>query len=101
PTTADTSPLSLHDALPILKHFLPIAAAVGEGHIMQLNIAVIERRVLLRLGQLGQIQQFPGVLHGKLHALYGIDESGGAHERHRLDRKSTRLNSSHVSISYA
>ena len=65
----------------MVKHFLPIAAAVGEGHIMQLNIAVIERRVLLRLGQLGQIQQFPGVLHRKLHALYGIDESGGAHER--------------------
>ena len=64
-----------------VEHFLSIAAAVGEGHILQLNTASIQGRILLRLGQLGQIQQLPGVLHRKLHALHGVDESGGAHER--------------------
>src|SRR5437870_10943021 len=38
------------------------------------------------------------LLMGRAHALFGIV---GHEAAHRLDRKSTRLNSSHVAISYA
>ena len=63
----------------MVEHLFPIAA-VGEGHIPQLNIAAMEGRFPLHLGQLGQVQQLPGILHSKLHALHGVDEGSGAHE---------------------
>ena len=38
----------------MMEHFLPIAAAVGEGHIPQLNIAAMEGCVLLRRDSWGR-----------------------------------------------
>src|SRR5690606_41633065 len=77
--------LSLHDALPILDHHRPVPLVVGA------DVAEVEA-----LGQLEvdlDRRHLPGAadgvaaLHGDLRAVE--------------DRKSTRLNSSHVKISYA
>src|SRR5207249_12069001 len=90
PALTAISPLSLHDALPIFQErgcarLRDIAIGVsapghsrptGLGHKFPL---VIGRRERLQLSHLFQ------------HGAIGL----------RLDRKSTRLNSSHVSISYA
>src|SRR5690606_41953348 len=68
--------LSLHDALPILPRLAGAGHALGE--------------VLLDERQLGDLVE-------RLPELLAHD-----HERRlELDRKSTRLNSSHVKISYA
>src|SRR5690242_21212026 len=39
--------------------------------------------------------------HGAGHGLAAAHERAGVQRRHQRDRKSTRLNSSHMSISYA
>src|SRR5690606_40962046 len=92
PAPTQTSTLSLHDALPIsvadlagdmrrLQHLLDAAAAeVGAQHVEQLG-------------------------HGRPAQVWR-EEPVRAHQRQRehqqlQDRKSTRLNSSHVKISYA
>ena len=63
------------------EHLLAPHPAIGERHIPHLNITVFQTEHLLRLHELGQIQQFTGVLHCKLHAFHGVDEGGGAHQR--------------------
>src|SRR5690606_41160310 len=92
PTTV--YPLSLHDALPISAHRLQRAEIIAQ-------VALDARYGALR--QVGRL-------------LYQLEKGGARHEQgpaigdgsdgHRArlaeeDRKSTRLNSSHVKISYA
>src|SRR5207249_10774586 len=83
PTAIST--LSLHDALPICQR--PRRELVGHLH---------------RFGHHPH-RHLHGVLH--VQVAQGEDQGSHDHRRHpdvsRRDRKSTRLNSSHVSISYA
>src|SRR5690606_39456649 len=76
------------EVLQLLAHGVASADGIGRGSRRQLGEAVPERRGALQsgLGLRGQ-----GGEDGRVHLLDG--ESG--------DRKSTRLNSSHVKISYA
>src|SRR5207249_10906437 len=84
PPTTDLSTLSLHDAL-------PISARRPTGHE---DLDVVgrpefrDRRVVAR-----GVGEFPEHVLGEPLA--------PEHVLRKLDRKSTRLNSSHVSISYA
>src|SRR5699024_12562275 len=73
PPTTDTYPLSLHDALPI---------CISRHH----------------LGQMGA--HFVLALHQPAKGIFQVIRLLETLHRQR-DRKSTRLNSSHVSISYA
>src|SRR5699024_12630016 len=86
---------SLHDALPIFDLGLEGAGGVkGEGELH------VGSHLFVQVGDLSE-----GGLHGgggehhhfHLFGLSGGGFSGGL----AVDRKSTRLNSSHVSISYA
>src|SRR5207248_10237722 len=87
PSPPATSPLSLHDALPIFRHDA-IAVWLGEPHgevagppLEQLaasRVRIAEHGVFDDLGEVG------------------LESSDGI-----VDRKSTRLNSSHRTISYA
>src|SRR5699024_12645662 len=90
----DTIILSLHDALPIscsclvhvhapahlAAHQPTLTVGVGHFHIPQLGVDLLRRGPRLLTG-------------GQVIAL--------GHYQPGVDRKSTRLNSSHVSISYA
>src|SRR5690606_41684416 len=78
--TAPLSSLSLHDALPIFD----IADQSACKHI----------RVAVRVEVVERVDLFADA---KDRDLFLIDERSDA----RVDRKSTRLNSSHVKISYA
>src|SRR5439155_20561278 len=86
PATAPISPLSLHDALPIFPH-----AQVEElrPHALVLVVGAREpdpqRQIHLR--HLGAVAEAVGTEMAQMNL--------------SLDRKSTRLNSSHVAISYA
>src|SRR5207249_8408507 len=77
-------PLSLHDALPI---FLGIG---DRSHRACLRVDADSQPDLPRAGDADR--------HGGQHLQHA---EGLAANLHRQDRKSTRLNSSHVSISYA
>src|SRR5207249_7070024 len=87
--------LSLHDALPISLLF-GLAERIGPGTVAE------KRRGVQRAGRSQQLKLFPS------HVEVPDDDPQVARvlvNRVRLertrDRKSTRLNSSHVSISYA
>src|SRR5690606_41875236 len=81
-----THPLSLHDALPIYE-------GAGLGHERQFaHVALLLLDVLHRLG---------GRLLVVDHQAHGGAQRGSIGQPARTDRKSTRLNSSHVKISYA
>src|SRR5690606_41312905 len=101
PTSLRISALALHDALPIshgevLQLALP--ALVADGAVERVVDEQELHHPLLRLDRRVRV-------HEDLHALGG----GRGARRQRLgrlldlheDRKSTRLNSSHVKISYA
>src|SRR5699024_11253364 len=91
-TTPATSPLSLHDALPILLQ--PNSTNAKIAQLVERHLAKVE-------------------VAGSNPVFRSTYRSGGGIGRHvglkiqwpatsvRVDRKSTRLNSSHVSISYA
>src|SRR5256885_11673714 len=72
--TTEIYTLSLHDALPIWRH------GKQDRHLRKGGRCPRERRPVLRRG---------------------TDEHNRLHPCHRGDRKSTRLNSSHLVISYA
>src|SRR5438132_9972433 len=84
-STASTSPLSLHDALPIFPSW----------RVGRVLAAVLCRQCVHQVGMVrqGVAAVSPGkddvALHGRRAPLS------------KLDRKSTRLNSSHTVISYA
>src|SRR5699024_12269777 len=79
PAPPDIYTLSLHDALPISQVTWdeePVATAVSAGAELETGVAAST-------------------------GYNGYDESGAQSANNNRDRKSTRLNSSHVSISYA
>src|SRR5690606_41014605 len=98
PASTEIYPLSLHDALPISArghrlgvtgHLVEQAAAAGGG--------------VVDLVDVGTELAAPGghTVHG-LPGAHPLIGAGGLHQQLLdLDRKSTRLNSSHVKISYA
>src|SRR5699024_11453200 len=89
---------SLHDALPIYEGFITPRYQLPEIH------------PLVPPTEPQQLQNAPRLLRDRDHRGVHVSHPHLVHrtwaERHRgdggqLDRKSTRLNSSHVSISYA
>src|SRR5690606_42055921 len=91
--TTDTAPLSLHDALPIypiewnaLKFIGPSGMFLDAEQGAQMRELLQGEIPRARWAELGEVREDPT-----------------AAERHlaKIDRKSTRLNSSHVKISYA
>src|SRR5690606_40386405 len=87
--------LSLHDALPILLDFGCGGVAtqgVVKEHVDELHIALAAAHVAVAVIQEG----FGHVFDRGVAVLDGFEPHLCA-----LDRKSTRLNSSHVKISYA
>src|SRR5690606_41903978 len=79
------SPLSLHDALPI--YFLSLEQ--GGYQLLGHGVEPFQRPVA-------------PILQHKFKAVHVAKTRHGREgEEHRLDRKSTRLNSSHVKTSYA
>src|SRR5690625_6779083 len=79
PAAPATYTLSLHDALPICS------AQSGGLHLLRGALAVIARDGPVDDAATGELRRTQGALTGTTGA----------------DRKSTRLNSSHVAISYA
>src|SRR5690606_41415771 len=93
PRAAGTDPPSLHDALPILIQNICISMHKAKPY--SLGAAVFKTRHFLKTEQ--------GFKNHALELLkiFGL-ESVANHEAGSLpDRKSTRLNSSHVKTSYA
>src|SRR5436305_6653684 len=80
PATTEIYTLSLHDALPIFALDIRDIIVCGHSHCGAMH----------GLTHLEEISEMPAVTRWLRHA-----------EATRLDRKSTRLNSSHVRISYA
>src|SRR5690606_41145542 len=85
PATRELYPLSLHDALPILPMVLDVAGVAGIG-----TTRIRRRATAILAGQHATPQRSPRQQPDPV-------TPGRGHE----DRKSTRLNSSHVKISYA
>src|SRR5207249_11497224 len=97
----DSYPPALHDAL-------PISTAVAGGSFDGPRFSA-KNWVFAYFPQLRILVNFPrepsGVQKGNIFLYYPEDVPGGAYFTFalieaKLDRKSTRLNSSHVSISY-
>src|SRR5699024_12754001 len=96
PAPTATYTLSLHDALPIFQQVL------GEDHLAEdIGVQVHGGLEGQQLGvELGLLAGYPADAHAGGDYL-GEGAHGGALLAQERDRKSTRLNSSHVSISYA
>src|SRR5690606_41995584 len=94
-STPATYPLSLHDALPI---FVAYAASLAEparrGHVVGIVTSGIVLGILLARAIAGALTDIGG-----WRIVYFV--SAILTLSIALDRKSTRLNSSHVKISYA
>src|SRR5699024_12162085 len=92
---------ALHDALPIYDPNLITGA--GKQSFLRLNVASTPR-IRTREGEWGDgtTQWFAVKLFGAFaeHVAQSVRKGDPVLVRGRLDRKSTRLNSSHVSISY-
>src|SRR5699024_12641681 len=92
----DTSPLSLHDALPIYAY-----AAAGNFKVGLAPFAFSDKEPIETI--LTASPSWWSIYNGSEH----IEEAKAflawcaSDEAQKIDRKSTRLNSSHVSISYA
>src|SRR5690606_39399816 len=85
--------LSLHDALPIfLLH-------IARNHLVELQEIFGRLKSLLR--EPLQFRKDRGSILDALGELRGVDRVEGNGVIQITDRKSTRLNSSHVKISYA
>src|SRR5690606_39968184 len=97
-STVHTYPLSLHDALPISlideAHVARHIAGEEHGFPCRLVLGQYDRR---RVGKI--LPAFGLPAHAKDHLGAPDGKTGPAHRE--ADRKSTRLNSSHVKISYA
>src|SRR5690606_40770905 len=85
PSPAAIYPLSLHDALPISGQFVVDPAQIFPDEQGGIGFAFHRAEQAVDVVVLYFLRRF--VLHGLL--------------RFKVDRKSTRLNSSHVKISYA
>src|SRR5207253_8245649 len=91
-------PLSLHDALPISKRRSRPTRASPVGNFNEATPSITHRGTRAREII---VRQCPNLL--KVGAPLPRRTAVPQHRRHqiRTDRKSTRLNSSHVAISYA
>src|SRR2546426_4793852 len=87
--TTEIYTLSLHDALPILSN--DVASRVVERRL---------RRVVAHAGDLPG-HEFQPIRAPSCREIRGCGRQDGHAARARRDRKSTRLNSSHLVISYA
>src|SRR5207253_9340760 len=95
-----SSPLSLHDALPIWRRLDEILAVVQDR---QANVDRQSVLVAIEVGGVdGDLEVLVNPPLGRIlrDVRRQVDESPGLGQT-RKDRKSTRLNSSHVAISYA
>src|SRR5690606_40762904 len=93
--------LSLHDALPILWHRRgDPAGAAGALSLAELPSGAGQRRdpPAVAAGQ-GAADLAPGAAATRIAAGPGLRPAAALSRRRRRDRKSTRLNSSHVKIS--
>src|SRR5690606_41662786 len=90
PAPSHTYPLSLHDALPIF-HPTPVVAVLGV-------IDDVAKRIPSGWQDEGNNIYLLGTTRDELD---GSAWAGVLHDHLGGDRKSTRLNSSHVKISYA
>src|SRR5699024_12218322 len=100
PLTAAIDYLSLHDALPIFQDVMNIEAAnvFEEANIPEEPVSPSEIKNTL----IGVFLGFVIALAAVIISYLTNDTIRTSEEVERyLDRKSTRLNSSHVSISYA
>src|SRR5690606_42125229 len=86
--TPQTDTLSLHDALPILGHDVDLPAVGLDKHLGQYL-----HRLVIRLPRIGGRLGIAKAVHLRQAHLGDLTVAE--------DRKSTRLNSSHVKISYA
>src|SRR5207249_11175022 len=97
----ELSPLALHDALPILS-----GASRGDERRAGHGQETEQDRCPGEAGQgnpRSRLEADPGALHpgGKVESSESAEQPVAGHgPAVREDRKSTRLNSSHVSISY-
>src|SRR5690606_39815341 len=92
------TPLSLHDALPIFNRMIEPSSGriVFDGEdVTGVNPDLLRRRIGYVIQQIGLFpHQTIAENVATVPRLLGWDKA-------RIDRKSTRLNSSHVKISYA
>src|SRR5690606_41762542 len=84
--------LSLHDALPILWRL--VDERIDAAHLPRIWAARAGARAAA--WEAGAAPSIEGWLHIDVDATLTLD-----HSDNKVDRKSTRLNSSHVKISYA
>src|SRR5206468_8861504 len=89
PPPPDIYTLSLHDALPIFRR-------ATMDRYWSASPALLARQGAARRRTSGRVLAEPNDRHR-----YTIARSEAAHRASQLDRKSTRLNSSHDQISYA
>src|SRR5439155_21465583 len=101
PTSTDITTLSLHDALPIFN--VPGASVVNlHAPVTSHQAVTVERldgsvRILKRRCCWSHQQERSPPVFSRL----AVGQPGVTATRNVQDRKSTRLNSSHVAISYA
>src|SRR5207249_8103883 len=96
--TADSHPLSLHDALPISQAFRELVQ-IGITLTSERDLSVLLERILTEARRFTRAEAGTLFLRDGEQLRFAVvqnDRLSG-----KLDRKSTRLNSSHVSISYA
>src|SRR5699024_12314375 len=93
------SPLSLHDALPIYPS-LPTANRAPDGGVYPVTVTATADGVSAPQSQ--GLHLVPRLVAARTEGVE-IDarRDSGEYPGDPIDRKSTRLNSSHVSISYA
>src|SRR5207249_8854285 len=101
PSPSHISSLSLHDALPI-SFFVAKDAGIYKKHGLDVDMVQLAGAVQTSALVAGEIDYLTGITSPLVAAARGLPFKGimVTHEK-TLDRKSTRLNSSHVSISYA
>src|SRR5207249_10566739 len=101
PATAAIYPLSLHDALPIFAPYLHLGLNPFGRELLHVPLVALQNVVRILIGH--QAHGNLGLGSGWNHRLRARRGEATGHAVHleRGDRKSTRLNSSHVSISYA
>src|SRR5690606_40618810 len=100
PLTPHRHPLSLHDALPIFRQHLVFVLRDVELEIHQLRHPLLRGRSAAPRAS-APVERNPALLIQRLHPKQEVQRLALRSERLAKDRKSTRLNSSHVKISYA
>src|SRR5699024_11896965 len=98
PAPPGTSTLSLHDALPILRP--PKVPCVGRKRASRI-FTPVRSSSLSAPATSGPHQGAPKSSKGRVVPRPSHRVVPSSRPGHHTDRKSTRLNSSHVSISYA